>query len=150
MDYLTSILLLIFTTKLVLSIYSVFAPTSLLPKWTRVSEEDSSPGPWNQYLVPELLYICLVNHGKFMVSTKTDELDVFPVSSRTSTGGLVDDPFSNLGIPSYFNYVESVRHGGVIMEEKPAGFTLLDKKPWVPASLTYRDDHSQRCLAHGC
>lgn len=150
MELLNSILLLLFTTKLVLSFYSVFAPTSLLPKWARASEEDSSSESWSLYLVPELLYICLANHDKFMVATKTDEPDAFPASSRIGTGGLVDDPFAKFGIPSYFNYVESVRHGGVIMEEKPAGFTLLDKKPWVPADLNYRDGHSQRCIEHRC
>ncbi|RFN51611.1 hypothetical protein FIE12Z_4085 [Fusarium flagelliforme] len=150
MELLNSILLLLFTTKLVLSFYSVFAPISLLPKWTRASEEDSSPKLWNLYLVPELLYIVFANHHKFMVFKKTDEPNAFPVSSRTSTGGSVDDPFAEFGIPSYFNYVESARHGGVIMEEKPAGFTLLDKKPWVPADLNYRDGHSQRYIEQRC
>jgi hypothetical protein len=150
MELLNSILLLLFATKLVFSFYSVFAPISLLPKWARASEEDSSSESWSLYLVPELLYIYLASHDKSIVSTKIDEPNDFPASSRTSTGGLVDDPFAKFGIPSYFNYVESVRHGGVIMEEKPAGFTLLDKKPWVPADLNYRDGPSQRCIEHQC
>ncbi|KAI1065703.1 hypothetical protein LB507_000497, partial [Fusarium sp. FIESC RH6] len=143
MEILTGILLLLFTTKLVVSVYWVFAPTSVLPSWARPSEEDSSPEPWSLHLVPELLYIVFANQEKALVYTKTDEPNAFPVSSRTSTGDLADDPLAEFGIPSYFNHIESVRHGGVIMEEKPAGFTLLEQKPWVPADLNCRDGHSQ-------
>ena len=150
MEILTGILLLLFTTKLVVSVYWVFAPTSVLPSWARPSEEDSSPEPWSLHLVPELLYIVFANQEKALVYKKTDEPNAFPVSSRISTGDLADDPLAEFGIPSYFNYVESVRHGGVIMEEKPAGFTLLEQKPWVPADLNCRDGHSQRYIGYQC
>ncbi|KAG8358899.1 hypothetical protein FVEN_g3479 [Fusarium venenatum] len=105
----------------------------------RASKEECSNGIWQSHMIPELFSVYWSGRNKFL-ETPPNPDGVNPTSvshNRTSTGGKIDEEHRPL---SYLDYEYNVMNGGIIMEEKPAGFTLLEMKPWVPAELIATDD----------
>ncbi|RGP75442.1 hypothetical protein FLONG3_5695 [Fusarium longipes] len=123
-----------------------FSPASLRLGGNRASKEECLNGAWQSHMVPELLSIYWTGSKKRVeFPTDTEGIISTPVlHNRTSTDGEMNEEYSECRNPSYFNYEEKVMNGGIIMEEKPAGFTLLENKPWVPADLMARGDHEQQ------
>ncbi|OBS27311.1 hypothetical protein FPOA_01254 [Fusarium poae] len=104
----------------------------------RPSKEDCSNGIWQSHMIPELLFVYKSGRNKLQEMPPNPDQDPTSVSrNRTSTDGKIDEGYRQ---PSYLNYEYKVMNGGVIMEEKPAGFTLLETKPWVTAELIARDE----------
>jgi hypothetical protein len=117
-----------------------FFPASLGLEGNRASKEDCSNGAWNSHMLPELLSIYWTGSKKLLpIPANTDALDPI-LHNGTSTDCKMGEGNSEYRHPSYFNYEYKVENGGVIMEEKPAGFTLLEREPWVPAELIAKGD----------
>ncbi|GKU01487.1 hypothetical protein FLAG1_03452 [Fusarium langsethiae] len=118
-----------------------FFPAYLGLERNRASKEDCPNGIWQSHMIPELLSVYWTGSKFLEVPSNTAGANFTSVSHNcTSTDGKIDEEDSEYRRPSYLNYEYKVRNGGVIMEEKPAGFTLLETKPWVPAELIARDE----------
>ncbi|KAM0242660.1 hypothetical protein ACHAPO_001082 [Fusarium lateritium] len=96
---------------------------------SRASKEECSNGIWQSHMIPELFSVYWSGRNKF---PETPPNPTSVSHNRTSTDGKIDEEHRQL---SYLDYEYNVMNGGIIMEEKPAGFTLLETKPWVPAEL---------------
>ncbi|KAG8675329.1 hypothetical protein FPOAC1_001307 [Fusarium poae] len=89
----------------------------------RPSKEDCSNGIWQSHMIPELLFVYKSGRNKLQEMPPNPDQDPTSVSrNRTSTDGKIDEGYRQ---PSYLNYEYKVMNGGVIMEEKPAGFTFI-------------------------
>ncbi|EKJ78005.1 hypothetical protein NXS19_001502 [Fusarium pseudograminearum] len=116
-------------------------PASLRPEGNRAAKDECSNVIWQSHMIPELLSVYWSRSTKFKIPANPDRVSFASVSrDRTSTDGKIHEEDSKYRVPSYLNYEYTTMNGGIIMEEKPAGFTLLETKPWVPAELTANDD----------
>lgn len=116
-------------------------PASLRPVGNRAAKDECSKAIWQSHMIPELLSVYWSRSTKFKIPANPDRVNSASVShNRTSTDGEIHEEDSKYRVPSYLNYEYTTMNGGIIMEEKPAGFTLLETKPWVSAELAVKDD----------